>query len=126
MSDVYILVYAETTLLIVGASIAAVFPLFRNAKTWILGTPGDGGNESRSGTPLRTFGQGTFKKRRGFFEDDNDETTLTRGDVTGDFANTSVDGIVRTTDVEQTWGAADAESQSITRSRQLGLASGIV
>lgn len=121
MSEIYILVYAETTLLIVGSSIAAVFPLF------YAGLPGTSGNRvtgSNNGTPLRTFGQGTYKRRKGFFEDD--ETTLTRGDATGDASETPVEGIVKTTDVEQTWASADAEFHSTCRSRQLGLTPGTI
>lgn len=124
MSEIYMLVYAETTLLITGSSIAAVFPLFFDTKSWFWGASGKGSGGSKNETPLRTFGQGTFRKRKGFLEED--ETTLTRGEIGEDIVQTSMEGIVKTTDVEQTWTSADAESQAMARSRQLGLAPGTV
>lgn len=108
MAEIYILVYLETTLLIVGSSIAPVFPLFKNL------CPGHHGHSDKSGTsdknnvPLRTFGQGTFKRRsRGIFQIVDDETMWTRADAAAD-ANSygSADGIVKTTEVKQTWKSA--------------------
>lgn len=124
MSEIYILVYAETTLLIVGSSIAAIFPLFWKMSTRLPGSSSQCDTGSKNGTPLRTFGQGTYKKRRLVLDDD--ETTLTRIDSRGNALNGSLEGIIKTTDVQQTWGLADASYLSTSQSRQLGLAHGIV
>lgn len=121
MCEIYILVYVETTLLIVGSSIAAVFPLFRNINIRLQGTYGNGRTESSNATPLRTFGQGTSKRPKKAVEDD--ETILTRDDAVQNTSNTFLEGIIRTTNVVQTWGPAELESQS--RTRQLGLPPGM-
>lgn len=117
MCEIYILVYAETTLLLIGSSIATIFPLLRSMSFRLWGPSDNIGTASNNAMPLRTFGQGTSKRRRNLVEDD--ETTLTRGDVIGDGSRASLDGIMKTTNVEQTWGPVNIESQSVVR--KLGL-----
>lgn len=133
MCEIYILVYVETTLLIVGSSIAAVSPLFKhlNCRLRGAGTSGNDDTASRgnAATPLRTFGQWTSRQRlqknAGQDDDDDDETTLTRGDAARGGSRTSLEGIVKTTDVQQTWGPADAELEPKSAERKLGLARGM-
>lgn len=122
MCEIYILVYVETTLLIVGSSIAAVLPLLRSMNVRLWGISGNGGTASHGASPLRTFGRGPSKRRRDLVDDD--ELTLTRGGTVGDTSNISLGGIVKTTDVNQTWGPAHVEPQSAAR--QLGLNPGML
>lgn len=118
MSEIYILVYAETTLLIIGSSMAAVFPIFQRLGLICWGATSNAETGSHNGTPLKTFGQRT-SRRKGLTEDD--EITLNRSDATGDTSETSLGGIVKRTDVEQTWGPAENECPSMSRSRKMGL-----
>lgn len=92
MCEIYTLVYVETTLLLIGSSIATIFPLFKSMSFRPWGPSDNVGTTSNNATPLRTFGQGASKRRRSFFEDD--ETTLTRGDALGDGSRASLEGIV--------------------------------
>lgn len=57
MCEIYILVYVETTLLIVGSSIAVIFPLFKNLNLRLWDTSGHDDTPSNNATPLKTFGQ---------------------------------------------------------------------
>lgn len=166
MCEVFILVDVETTLLIIGSSIAAIFPLLKHLNLRLRGltTPGSdyhtgashgngknnnkNNNHNSGSTPLKTFGQWTSRPRRTEEDvddddyDDDDETTLTRGG--GDALatagtrrggggrsssthTTSLEGhIVKTTDVQQTWGPADAEElEPKSAERKLGLARGM-
>lgn len=167
MCEVFILVDVETTLLIIGSSIAAIFPLLKHLNLRLRGltTPGNdyhttgashGGNNNNNhsgSTPLKTFGQWTSRpqrlRRTEEDEDDDDyydddETTLTRGGGdalaagtrrgggggggggrSSSTTHTSLEGhIVKTTDVKQTWGPADAEEPK-SAERKLGLTRGM-
>lgn len=124
MCEIYILVYVETTLLIVGSSIAAIFPLFKNLNLRLWGTSGNGDTASNNATPLKTFGQWTSRQRFRRTAVEDDETTLTRGDAGRGGSNISLEGIVKTTDVEQTWGPADSAPKSAER--KVGLTRGML
>lgn len=108
MAEIYILVYLETTLLIVGSSIAPVFPLFKSLGPGHHGHSDKSGASDKNDVPLKTFGRGTFK-RRGIFQIVDDETMWTRADAAAD-ANSygSTEGIVKTTEVKQTWDSTDS------------------
>lgn len=111
MAEIYILVYLETTLLIVGSSIAPVFPLFQTLCPGYHGRSDKSGTSGHNDVPLRTFGQSTFKRRpRGLFQITNDDTLWTRADAAADGNSyASTDGIVKTTEVNQTWASASVK-----------------
>lgn len=170
MCEVFILVDVETTLLITGSSVAAIFPLLKHLNLRLRGltTPGNNdyhhttgpshgngnnknnknNNHNSGSTPLKTFGQWTSRPRRAEEDvdddddyDDDDETTLTRGDAlagtrrgggggggrSSSTHTSSLEGhIVKTTDVQQTWGPADAEElEPKSAERKLGLTRGM-
>lgn len=128
LSEVYILIYIEATLLIVGSSFATIIPLYKRCNLRLRGASKK--EIRQNGTTLRTFGQGTLRSKRRTYcreiPDEDDEAELTRCDGgVGEDSNTSLEGIVKTTDVEQTWEPADIESRSIVR-QKLGLTPGMV